>query len=111
MSKSFRRNFQTVRLSGTKPSKHGGSIVSTGLRDADELLNGGQPLPSILCLQEDRFHNQTLLKYWCAEVGFGESFLSRNVVVRCTLLICSYFLTPIRPSEYTRRLSKIRNWQ
>ena len=62
----------TLGLRGTKPWTGGTTLTSSGLRDLDGILGGGQPLGTCILIEEDRFTHATLswalIKYWCAEV-------------------------------------------
>jgi hypothetical protein len=77
MASSFRRSrggsssSLLAQCPGTKPSAGGVTLTSSGLRDLDQLLSGGQPLGTCLLLEEDRWTRSlglTLIKYWCAQV-------------------------------------------
>jgi hypothetical protein len=80
MASSFRRSRTgkgssslLAQCPGTKPSAGGVTLTSSGLRDLDQLLSGGQPLGTCLLLEEDRWTRSlglTLMKYWCAQVRF-----------------------------------------
>ena len=54
---------------GTRAGLHGQVLVSTGLADLDQHLNGGLPLGTVLLVMEDAFspHATTFLKYFLAE--------------------------------------------
>jgi hypothetical protein len=59
-------------LPGTKPWTGGITLTSTGLREWDNLLGGGQPPGTCIWLEEDRWTRSLalcLIKYWCAEVS------------------------------------------
>ena len=59
-------------LRGTKPWTGGTTLTSSGLRDLDGILGGGQPLGTCLLVEEDRWTQSlalSLVRYWCAEVS------------------------------------------
>lgn len=64
-------SLQLFQLRGVKPWQGGCYITSSGLRDLDIILGGGQVLGTSIVLEEDRFGSRelatTLVKYWCAE--------------------------------------------
>mmetsp|Transcript_27064 Transcript_27064/g.27567 ORF Transcript_27064/g.27567 Transcript_27064/m.27567 type:complete len:120 (+) Transcript_27064:127-486(+) len=64
----------SYRLRGVKPWQGGSYLTSVGLNDLDSILGGGQVLGTSILLEEDRLWTRdlaiTLVKYWCAEVGF-----------------------------------------
>ena len=67
-----------VGLQGTKPCFGGATQTSSGLRDLDAILGGGQPLGTCLLVEEDRWTNSlasTIVRYWCAEVREERYFL------------------------------------
>ena len=86
-------------LPGTRAWTAGTVLVSTGLRELDNLLaattgknTGGQPLGTCVYLEEDRLGTAAascLVKYWCAEV----SCLMVVAETLLCLLIIPYFLT------------------
>lgn len=56
---------------GTKPSKGGLTLTSTGLRELDAICGGGQPLGTAILIEEDRWTQDlalALTRYWSAEV-------------------------------------------
>ena len=58
-------------LRGTKPWTGGITLTSSGLRDLDNILGGGQPLGTCILIEEDRWTeslSSSLVRYWCAEV-------------------------------------------
>jgi len=59
----------TAICPGTKPAAKNQTLTSTGLREFDSILSGGQPLGSIILINEDRFLNFGLLfaQYWSSE--------------------------------------------
>ena len=64
--------FLLSSLVGTKPATGGVTLTSFGLRDADQILGGGQPLGTCVLLEQDRWTKSlatTLMKYWCAQVS------------------------------------------
>ena len=92
MSASFRRNrtadFQikkgpldsgsrsvvttVLERKGTKPWIGGITLTSTGLRDLDSIVGGGQPLGTAMLVEEDRWTQDlalALARYWSAEVS------------------------------------------
>ena len=57
---------------GTKPSKGGLTLTSSGLRDLDAIIGGGQPLRTAILIEEDRWTQDlalSLARYWSAEVS------------------------------------------
>ena len=57
---------------GTKPWIGGITLTSTGLRDLDSIVGGGQPLGTAILLEEDRWTQDLALaiaRYWAAEVS------------------------------------------
>lgn len=55
---------------GTKPWIGGLSLTSTGLREFDAILGGGQPLGTAILIEEDRWTQDlafSLVRYWSAE--------------------------------------------
>jgi hypothetical protein len=57
---------------GTKPWIGGITLTSTGLRDLDSIVGGGQPLGTAILLEEDRWTQDlalALARYWSAEVS------------------------------------------
>lgn len=83
MSSTFKRRIASKQvfqqLDGTKPSTTSGvTFTSTGLRDLDQILSGGQPLGTCIWLEEDRWTcslARCLVQYWCAEVRFVEDWI------------------------------------
>ncbi|GAX14229.1 hypothetical protein FisN_1Hh421 [Fistulifera solaris] len=84
MSSTFKRrntsnNQIFQQLEGTRPTTTPGiTFTSTGLRDLDQVLSGGQPLTTCIWLEEDRWTcslARCLVQYWCAEA------LSQNQLV------------------------------
>ena len=60
---------------GTKPSKGGLTLTSSGLREVDAIIGGGQPLGTAILVEEDRWTQDlalSLARYWCAEVSMSE---------------------------------------
>ncbi len=56
---------------GTKPSKGGLTLTSSGLRELDAIIGGGQPLGTAILVEEDRWTQDlalALCRYWSAEV-------------------------------------------
>ena len=56
---------------GTRPSKGGLTLTSSGLRDLDAIIGGGQPLGTAILIEEDRWTQDlalALTRYWAAEV-------------------------------------------
>lgn len=56
---------------GTKPSKGGLTLTSSGLRELDAIIGGGQPLGTVILVEEDRWTQDlalALCRYWSAEV-------------------------------------------
>lgn len=70
-------------LRGTKPWTGGTTLTSSGLRDLDGILGGGQPLGTCLLVEEDRWTNSlasSLVRYWCAEaVSHGQHLMIPTV--------------------------------
>lgn len=57
---------------GTKPSKGGLTLTSSGLRELDAIIGGGQPLGTAILIEEDRWTQDlalALARYWSAEVS------------------------------------------
>lgn len=57
---------------GTKPSKGGLTLTSSGLRELDAIIGGGQPLGTAILIEEDRWTQDlalALARYWSAEVN------------------------------------------
>jgi hypothetical protein len=60
---------------GTKPWIGGLTLTSCGLRELDAIMGGGQPLGTVVLLEEDRWTQDLALsiaRYWCAE-GISQS--------------------------------------
>lgn len=56
---------------GTKPWVGGFTLTSSGLREFDAILGGGQPLGTAMLLEEDRWTQDlamALMRYWAGEV-------------------------------------------
>jgi PAXNEB protein len=75
MSSTFRRKGNRTDpigiLKGTKLWTGGISISSSGNRELDVILGGGQPLGTSILIEEDRWSQDLslcLVKNWCAEV-------------------------------------------
>ena len=68
-----------ARLPGTKNWTGGLTLISTGLREIDAILGGGQPLGTAILLEEDRLSfdlGMCLARYWGAEaVAQGQTLL------------------------------------
>lgn len=68
-----------LRLSGTKPWTGGLTLTSTGLREIDAILGGGQPIGTCILVEEDRLTfdlGMCLARYWGAEgVAQGQVLL------------------------------------
>jgi PAXNEB protein. len=57
---------------GTKPWIGGLTLTSTGLRELDAIVGGGQPLGTAILVEEDRWTQDLalcLVRYWSAEVS------------------------------------------
>ena len=57
---------------GTKPWIGGLTLTSSGLREFDAILGGGQPLGTAILIEEDRWTQDlalALARYWSAEVS------------------------------------------
>ena len=57
---------------GTKPWIGGLTLTSSGLRELDAILGGGQPLGTSIMIEEDRWTQDlalALARYWSAEVS------------------------------------------
>ena len=57
---------------GTKPCKGGLTLTSSGLRELDAIMGGGQPLGTAILIEEDRWTQDlasALARYWSAEVS------------------------------------------
>jgi len=55
---------------GTKPWIGGLTLTSSGLREFDAILGGGQPLGTAMLIEEDRWTQDlafALVRYWSAE--------------------------------------------
>lgn len=64
--------FLGIERPGTKPWIGGLSLTSSGLRDLDVILGGGQPLGTAILIEEDRWTQDlafALVRYWAAEVS------------------------------------------
>jgi len=74
------KSFQTVlERIGTKPWIGGITLTSTGLRDLDSIIGGGQPLGTAILIEEDRWTQDLalgLIRYWSAEAVSQEQNLS-----------------------------------
>lgn len=67
---SNHNNSTVLQYRGTKPWTGGIQLTSSGLRELDAILGGGQPLASsILLVNEERFTDLTdcICRYWIAE--------------------------------------------
>jgi len=68
-----------ARLPGTKNWTGGLTLLSTGLREIDAILGGGQPLGTAILVEEDRLSfdlGMCLARYWGAEaVAQGQTLL------------------------------------
>jgi hypothetical protein len=68
-----------ARLPGTKNWTGGLTLISTGLREIDAILGGGQPLGTAVLVEEDRLSfdlGVCLARYWGAEaVAQGQTLL------------------------------------
>lgn len=75
-------------LRGTKPWTGGIQLTSTGLRELDKLLGGGQPLGSCILVEEDRWTRSltdSFVRYWLAEgAAHGHRFLVPLAVAAST---------------------------
>jgi hypothetical protein len=61
-----------LELVGTKPWVGGATLTSSGLREFDAILGGGQPLGTAMLIEEDRWTQDlalALVRYWAAEVS------------------------------------------
>ena len=69
-----KEQYQKIILQGTKPWTNGMLLTSTGLRELDSILNNGhgQPLSSLIVIEEDRFldYGSLIARYWCSEVCY-----------------------------------------
>mmetsp|Transcript_6126 Transcript_6126/g.9250 ORF Transcript_6126/g.9250 Transcript_6126/m.9250 type:complete len:520 (+) Transcript_6126:60-1619(+) len=73
----FKRSTVLERV-GTKPSKGGLTLTSSGLRELDAIIGGGQPLGTAMLIEEDRWTQDlalALVRYWCAEAVSQEQNL------------------------------------
>lgn len=64
--------FLGIERPGTKPWIGGLSLTSSGLRDLDVIIGGGQPLGTAILIEEDRWTQDlafALVRYWAAEVS------------------------------------------
>jgi GTP-sensing pleiotropic transcriptional regulator CodY len=70
---------------GTKPWIGGLTLTSTGLRELDAIVGGGQPLGTVILVEEDRWTQDLalcLVRYWSAEVSENvEMFNSKEMHV------------------------------
>jgi hypothetical protein len=74
--------FLGIERSGTKPWIGGLSLTSSGLRDLDVILGGGQPLGTAILIEEDRWTQDlafALVRYWSAEVSIHSALNRLNV--------------------------------
>lgn len=63
-------NSTVLERAGTKPSKGGLTLTSSGLRELDAIIGGGQPLGTAILIEEDRWTQDlalALARYWSAE--------------------------------------------
>jgi len=62
---------------GTKPWTGGAHLTSSGLREFDSILGGGQPIGTCLLVQEDRYTDlcHVLVRYWAAEALAQKQYL------------------------------------
>jgi len=58
-----------LKFQGTKSWINSSTLISTGNRDLDSILGGGQSLQTSLLIEEDRFsdYGMTFARYWGAE--------------------------------------------
>lgn len=64
--------FLGIERPGTKPWIGGLSLTSSGLRDLDVILGGGQPMGTAILIEEDRWTQDLAsasVRYWSAEVS------------------------------------------
>lgn len=68
-----------LRLPGTKPWTGGLTLSSSGLREIDAILGGGQPLGTCILVEEDRLTfdlGMCIARYWAAEaVASGQTLV------------------------------------
>mmetsp|Transcript_9363 Transcript_9363/g.20059 ORF Transcript_9363/g.20059 Transcript_9363/m.20059 type:complete len:518 (+) Transcript_9363:128-1681(+) len=68
-----------LRLPGTKPWTGGLTLSSSGLREIDAILGGGQPLGTCILVEEDRLTydlGMCIARYWAAEaVANGQTLV------------------------------------
>lgn len=84
----------TDRISGVKPWINGQHFVSSGLRQLDEIIGGGNALGTLCIIEEDRIsnHGEVLFNYSIAEaVSHGHPVLivdteQRRVLTRLNAL-------------------------
>jgi len=61
----------TLERKGTRPWVGGLTLTSSGLRELDAILGGGQPLGTVMLVEEDRWTQDlalALTRCWCAEL-------------------------------------------
>jgi len=66
---SFTKN-AVLERKGTRPWVGGLTLTSSGLREVDVILGGGQPLGTVVLVEEDRWTQDlalALTRCWCAE--------------------------------------------
>lgn len=71
--------FTSLERRGTKPWIGGLTLTSSGLRELDVILGGGQPLGTVILIEEDRWTQDLALaitRYWCAEAVVQEQILA-----------------------------------
>ncbi len=67
-----KQNTVLVERIGTKPSKGGWTLTSSGLRELDAIIGGGQPLGTAILIEEDRWTQDlalAIVRCWSAEVS------------------------------------------
>ena len=77
---------ETRKISGVKPWINGSYLVSTGNRDLDELIGGGQGLGTALMVESDSFSNygESILSY-----GVAQALSSGHKVLVLTDCLCT----------------------
>jgi hypothetical protein len=73
------RNQSVFERIGTKPWIGGLTLTSSGLREFDAILGGGQPLGTAMLIEEDRWTQDlalSLVRYWSAEAVAQQQTLS-----------------------------------
>jgi len=70
VSRPVSSTLTTLERKGTRPWVGGLTLTSSGLREFDAILGGGQPLGTVILVEEDRWTQDlalALTRCWCAE--------------------------------------------